>query len=334
MTEDWKTGPHQLTYRQIERTFGLVARRPGKRPARRDPVRDARRDLRRRCSKPASPTSQGRHHRAGGGLDRPGNLLPPAADGTALRRPRSLLGAPPRRRPRQGSELFFGYYPSAATMVPEEHGPPVPELARRMTTSSCHIDPARALVPVLTRMPRQASPSATSWPTPATPTASPKTGRCRSAPPGPSSSRTCTPRPRPARHPRRGHHRQRQPVLPRHPQAAAGTEPAGPRRHPGPGQRARHPVRRASPATSSAGSPPTTPTATTGSCAPPSWARSAARSAPPPWPWTVTGPRSSPHPGTRQPAAHSRPSPSRPRSPRRPGQKHHRKRRLSTGLIP
>ena len=23
--EDWKTGPHQLTYRQTERTFGLVA---------------------------------------------------------------------------------------------------------------------------------------------------------------------------------------------------------------------------------------------------------------------------------------------------------------------
>ena len=26
MTEDWKTGPHQLTYRQVERTFGLVTR--------------------------------------------------------------------------------------------------------------------------------------------------------------------------------------------------------------------------------------------------------------------------------------------------------------------
>ena len=25
VTEDWKTGPHQLTYRQTERTFGLVA---------------------------------------------------------------------------------------------------------------------------------------------------------------------------------------------------------------------------------------------------------------------------------------------------------------------
>ena len=55
--------------------------------------------------------------------------------------------------PGQDSELFFGYYASAATMMREEHGPPVPELARRMTACSCHTDPARALVPVLTAMP-------------------------------------------------------------------------------------------------------------------------------------------------------------------------------------
>ena len=55
--------------------------------------------------------------------------------------------------PGQDSELFFGYYLSAATMMREEHGPAVPELARRMTVCSCHADPARALVPVLTAMP-------------------------------------------------------------------------------------------------------------------------------------------------------------------------------------
>ena len=37
--------------------------------------------------------------------------------------------------PGQDSELFFGYYPSAATMMRDEHGPPVPELARRMTVA-------------------------------------------------------------------------------------------------------------------------------------------------------------------------------------------------------
>src|SRR5260370_31852292 len=34
-------------------------------------------------------------------------------------------------------------------------GPPVPEVARRMTVCSCDTDPARALVPVLTAMPAQ-----------------------------------------------------------------------------------------------------------------------------------------------------------------------------------
>ena len=43
-------------------------------------------------------------------------------------------------------------------MMREEHRPPVPELARRMTVSSCRHDPARALVPVLTAMPAQGIP--------------------------------------------------------------------------------------------------------------------------------------------------------------------------------
>jgi hypothetical protein len=43
-------------------------------------------------------------------------------------------------------------------MMREEHGPPAPELARRMTACSCHHDPARALVPVLTAMPRAGTP--------------------------------------------------------------------------------------------------------------------------------------------------------------------------------
>jgi hypothetical protein len=38
-------------------------------------------------------------------------------------------------------------------MAAGEHGPPAPELARRMTLTSCELDPVRALVPVLTRLP-------------------------------------------------------------------------------------------------------------------------------------------------------------------------------------
>ena len=37
-------------------------------------------------------------------------------------------------------------------MAAEENGPPVPELARRMTLTSCHTDPARVMVAVLQRL--------------------------------------------------------------------------------------------------------------------------------------------------------------------------------------
>jgi hypothetical protein len=68
--------------------------------------------------------------------------------------PRSLLGHRSGGGPGQDSELFFGYYTSAGSMMREERGPAVPELSRRMTVCSCDADPARALVPVLTAMPR------------------------------------------------------------------------------------------------------------------------------------------------------------------------------------
>jgi hypothetical protein len=42
---------------------------------------------------------------------------------------------------------------SAGIMVPDEQGPPVPELARRMSLSSCRHDPVPAFASVLTAMP-------------------------------------------------------------------------------------------------------------------------------------------------------------------------------------
>ena len=185
--------------------------------------------------------------------------------------------------PGQDSELFFGYYPSAATMMREEHGPPVPELARRMTVSLLPPRPGPRPGPGADRDARRRHP-ARRHPgrlrlrpprrrrlgRPAAP------GR-RAAGPGPAPAR-----PRPPRHPPRRHHRQRQPLLPGHPPHTAGTRAAGPRRHPRtrpPRTTSRPP---SSPATSSAGSPATTPTATTASPAPRPRARSAARCARPP----------------------------------------------------
>ena len=83
---------------------------------------------------------------------------PPSRGSSDCADPEASWGHRSGGGPGQDSELFFGYYASAGTMMREEHGPPVPELARRMTVSSCHHDPARALVPVLTAMPQAGIP--------------------------------------------------------------------------------------------------------------------------------------------------------------------------------
>ena len=49
-------------------------------------------------------------------------------------------------------DLFFGYFVSAATMVADEGAAAVPELIRRITLSSCRLDPVVAFVPVLETM--------------------------------------------------------------------------------------------------------------------------------------------------------------------------------------
>lgn len=50
------------------------------------------------------------------------------------------------------NDMFFGYYLQAATAVRDEHGPEVPELARRMHLTSCQHDPPAQIVPVIQRM--------------------------------------------------------------------------------------------------------------------------------------------------------------------------------------
>ena len=55
-------------------------------------------------------------------------------------------------QPGTKDEVFFGYELQVATLVREEHGPPVPELVRRMLLTSCHLDPPPAFIPVLERM--------------------------------------------------------------------------------------------------------------------------------------------------------------------------------------
>jgi hypothetical protein len=54
--------------------------------------------------------------------------------------------------PGQKDALFFGYFLSVATMVKEEHGRAVPELARRISLTTCRRDPVTEFVPVMKRL--------------------------------------------------------------------------------------------------------------------------------------------------------------------------------------
>jgi hypothetical protein len=151
---DWKHGPHLLTYRQTERTFGLVTSALVKDIP--DGLPSAR--LQRICDDLLEASIPEEFKDASTSLavdwtDVETFSRPPARGTSDCADPEASWGHRSGGGPGQDSELFFGYYASAATMMREEHGPPVPELARRMTACSCRHDPARALVPVLTAMP-------------------------------------------------------------------------------------------------------------------------------------------------------------------------------------
>jgi hypothetical protein len=154
VTQDWKNGPHRLTYRQAGHTFGLAVKalssdHPGGAPS--DDLASILDDLL-EASIPAE------HKDASAALSADWTDIetwsrPPRHGTTACADPEASWGHRNSNLPGPKGEMFFGYYLSAATMTREETGPAVPELARRMTLTSCRLDPARALVPVLQKMP-------------------------------------------------------------------------------------------------------------------------------------------------------------------------------------
>ena len=157
--ENWKAGPHLLTYRQTERTFGLVADALAKD----EPDGLPSQTLAVICDDLLEASIPEEHKHASTALavdwtDVETFSRPPPRGTSGCADPEASWGHRSGGGPGQDSELFFGYYASAGTMMREEHGPRVAELARRMTVSSCHTDPARALVPVLTRMPEAGIP--------------------------------------------------------------------------------------------------------------------------------------------------------------------------------
>jgi hypothetical protein len=154
VTEDWKHGPHQLTYRQTERTFSLVVTALSKD----EPDGAPSGLLASACDDLLEASIPGQHTQAASSLavdwtDVESFSRPPRHGTTGCADPEASWGHRNSNLPGPKGEMFFGYYLSAGTMTADEHGPAVPELARRMTLTSCELDPVRALVPVLARMP-------------------------------------------------------------------------------------------------------------------------------------------------------------------------------------
>jgi hypothetical protein len=155
VTADWKGGPHRLTYRQAEYTFALVTRALSKGTP--DGLPAAA--LQRTCDAllEASVPAELKDASSSLAVDWTGlesfSRPPPKGRSSDCADPEASWGHRKNNLLHDEDELFFGYYLSAAITVPDEHGPAVPELARRMTVSSCRHDPVPAFTPVLTAMP-------------------------------------------------------------------------------------------------------------------------------------------------------------------------------------
>ena len=155
----WKNGPHPLTYRQTERTFGLIADVLAKGEP--DGLPSA--TLTGICDDLLEASVPGEFKDASRSLavdwtDLESFSRPPPHGTSDCADPEASWGHRKNNLLRSEDELFYGYYLSAGVMMPEENGPAVPELARRATLSSCRHDPVRAFAPVLTAMPGQGIP--------------------------------------------------------------------------------------------------------------------------------------------------------------------------------
>jgi hypothetical protein len=150
---EWKGGPHELTYRQVERTFSLVARalakaEPDGEPSEAlseiiDALLEASVEI---CGDPETSSY------AVDWTDLETFSVPPPKGGGSCADPEAAWGHRRGDSPGERDEVFYGYYLQVATVVGEERGPAVAELVRRIQIGSCDVDPPPALVPVLERM--------------------------------------------------------------------------------------------------------------------------------------------------------------------------------------
>ena len=153
--EDWKDGPHQLTYRQVEHTNRLITRALAKT----EPDGAPSPGLQQLCDALLEASIPEPFKNASSSLavdwtdveawSRP---VPAGSPGTGTD-PEARWGHRNVNRKIQEGQMFFGYYLSAAVMAKDEDSPAVPELTRRITAGNSSHDPAAALASVLASMP-------------------------------------------------------------------------------------------------------------------------------------------------------------------------------------
>ncbi|MFZ0383317.1 MAG: hypothetical protein WAL38_36200 [Solirubrobacteraceae bacterium] len=154
----WPAGAHPLTYRQLEYTLKRIVRALAKDEPDGTPS-DALSDVLDRlleasvqhASAPASSSL------AVDWTDHESFSRPPPEPDAACADPEASWGRRRRHGPGDKDELFYGYYLQVATIVkdddhPDADHPDAGELVRRITLTSCHVDPPSALVPVLERL--------------------------------------------------------------------------------------------------------------------------------------------------------------------------------------
>jgi hypothetical protein len=149
----WKDGPHELTYRQVERTFGLVAGALAKAEPDGEPSEALAEmlDALLEASVEACGGSQ-TSSVAVDWTDLETFSCPPPKGGERRGDPDAAWGRRRGNSPGEANEIFYGYYLQVVTAVAEERGPSVPELVRRIHVASCEADPPAALVGALERM--------------------------------------------------------------------------------------------------------------------------------------------------------------------------------------
>jgi len=149
---EWKSGPHLLTYRQVERTFGLVCTALSKPDPDGTPsealskVVDDLLEASVACEYKNQSTSL-----AVDWTDLESFAKSPSKDGKSKDKEASW-GHRAGRGPAASDDIFFGYYLQTATMVKDEGKDKVSELSRRILLTTCSTDPVPALAPVLERM--------------------------------------------------------------------------------------------------------------------------------------------------------------------------------------